>query len=288
MRVAVIGARGQLGSDLVRVLQSTDGYEVVPLPHDQIDVTDAELVKQTLDGLRPSVVINCSAYHRVDDCEGDAERAFRVNALGCLNVARASEALDAVSVYISSDYVFDGEKGASYVEEDVPAPLNVYGVSKVTGELLLRQTCRRWIVARMASLFGLAGASGKGGNFVETIRARAVQGQPLRVVDDIRMSPTYTADAAAALERLLAEGAEGVFHLTNAGSTSWYGFARKIVELNGLDADLEPTSSVDQETAARRPRDSSLASSRTPEAVRHPLREWEDALKRYLADKGHI
>ncbi len=283
----MIGARGQLGSDLVRALERGGRYEVAQLHHDQADVTDPNSLDTTLGDLRPNVVVNCAAFHRVEDCEKEPVRAFEVNALGSLNVARASEKLGAMCVFISSDYVFDGN-GAPYAEEDAAAPLNAYGASKVAGEHLLRQSCRRWVVARVASLFGVAGASGKGGNFVETVLSRARAGQPLEVVDDITMSPTYAADAAHALERILAEAPEGTFHVTNAGATSWYGLAHAALNLAGVEADLRPTSASSQTTAARRPRDSSLISRRLPAAAREVLRPWEEALEHYLAEKGHI
>jgi dTDP-4-dehydrorhamnose reductase len=253
-----------------------------------VDVADPREVSAALTAAKPAGVINCAAYHRVDECEDRAETAFRVNAAGALNVARVCEELGALCVYISSDYVFDGGKGAPFDEADATAPLNVYGASKVAGETLVGQACTRWMVARGASLFGRAGASGKRGNFVETILGKAKAGDTLRVVDDVRMSPTYTHDAARALERLVTEGATGLFHVTNAGAATWFGFARKILELAGVDASLEPSSASLQRPKARRPRDSSLTSRRLPPETAALLRDWDDALKAYLVEKGHI
>lgn len=288
MRVAVLGAKGQLGSDLVRAFGATGGYDVVPFGHDDVEVTRADQVRDALRDADADVVVNCAAYHRVDECETQADKTLQINSVGSLNVARACDERGARCVFISSDYVFDGAKGAPYVEEDVTSPLNVYGVSKVAGEQLLRQSCSRWLVVRVASLFGVAGASGKGGNFVEAILAKGAAGGPVQVVDDIRMSPTYTWDAARGLELLVRDGAEGLFHLTNGGSTTWYGFAAKILEQVGSGVTPEPTESAAQGPAARRPKNSSLSSERASDAVAGAMRDWDDALKHYLMEKGHI
>ena len=202
MRVAVIGSAGQFGTDLVDILRRGN-YEVFGLRHREIECSDPISIEKALKTVRPEVVVNCAAFVRVDDAEGRPEDAFRVNAVGALNVARACAWLDALCVYVSTDFVFDGTKGAPYTETDAPHPINVYGVSKLAGEYLVQANCPRWLIARMASLFGRAGSSGKGGNWVETILAKAKAGEPLRLIDDIRMSPTYTRDAAQALERLL-------------------------------------------------------------------------------------
>jgi dTDP-4-dehydrorhamnose reductase len=284
VKVAVVGAEGQLGTDFVRIFTER-GHDVAPLSHKQIDVTEPIVVSEVISELQPEAVLNCAAFHRVDDCEDRPGDTFAVNAVGALNVARASEEVGAVGIYISSDYVFDGFKQQAYVEADRVHPLNVYGASKMAGELLVEQTCARWMVIRVASLFGVAGASGKGGNFVETILARAKSGSPLTVVDDIRMSPTYTLDVAEGVESLLTQQAWGLHHLTNAGSVSWYGFARKILELTGVEANLEATLSSDRPTRARRPANSALSTSNPGS---DSLREWEDALKSYLSEKDHI
>jgi len=267
------------------------GEDAVGLTHQDLDVTDGVGVASWMRSLEPEWVINTAAYHRVDDCEVNPALALAANALGALNVARAASDVGAGVVFFSTDYVFGGEERGRdhpYEEGDTPRPLNVYGASKVAAEHLLSQTGARWIIARVASLFGVAGASGKGGNFIETILARAAAGQPLQVVDDVRMSPTYTVDAALALERLIAERAEGIFHLTNEGSTSWFGLARTALELAGVDADVEPSSTPANGSTARRPRDSSLTSARLPTRARQALRPWQDALKHYLAEKGHL
>jgi dTDP-4-dehydrorhamnose reductase len=283
-RVAVIGSEGQLGSDLVAALQSNEAFEVIPLTRAQADCTDAESVRKAVLQLRPPIVVNCAAFVQVDECEDQPQQAFAVNALGALHVARACAEADSICVYISTDYVFDGSKAGPYSESDSAHPVNVYGASKLTGEILVRQTVPHWLIVRAASLFGRTGSRGKGGNFVETILAKAKAGEPLRIVNDVRMSPTYTRDAATALVALVDAGAAGIVHLTNEGACTWHEFAQQILDLVGLRVSIDPVSSKEYPTPARRPKNSVLRSERS--LVK--LRSWKDALKEYLIEKGHM
>ncbi|HWP23751.1 MAG TPA: dTDP-4-dehydrorhamnose reductase, partial [Candidatus Binatia bacterium] len=259
-------------------------FEVIALRHEDADCADAEGVRKALKASRPQVVINAAAYVRVDDAEDHAEEAFRVNALGALNVARACAEINALCVYVSTDYVFDGAKDAPYVESDTPNPINVYGASKLAGEILVRQAAPRWLIVRVASLFGKTGARGKGGNFIETILGKAKSGEPLKIVSDVQISPTYTRDAARAMLNLIEHGRAGMVHLANTGACTWYGFAEEALRLAHLQGPIEPVSSNDYPYRARRPRNSALASEYMP----RPLRPWQDALAAYLAEKGHI
>ncbi|MGH7773968.1 MAG: dTDP-4-dehydrorhamnose reductase [Candidatus Binatia bacterium] len=288
IRLAVIGSTGQLGTDLVEVLKEGRDYQVFPLSHAKVECTEPDSVRRELREVRPGVVVNCAAFVRVDECEDRPEEAFRVNALGALYVARACAEIGALCVYVSTDYVFDGEKGEPYNEEDKPRPINVYGASKLAGEHLVQQACPRWLIVRMASLFGKAGSRGKGGNLVETILAKARAGETLRVVNDIRMSPTYTCDTARALERLLQQKATGLFHLANDGTCTWYEFAKKALDLVGLNNKLEPISSIDYLTRAPRPRDSTLRSIKLDPSLKGALRPWDKALRAYLVEKGYL
>ena len=287
-RVVVIGATGQLGTDLVATFNEVGGYEIIGLSHQEIECTDPASVERRLKTVLPEVVINCAAFVRVDEAENRPDETFRVNSLGALNVARACKEVDALCVYVSTDYVFDGEKGSSYTESDCPRPINVYGVSKLAGEYLVQEACPRWLIARMASLFGKAGSSGKGGNFVETILAKAKAGEPLRLVDDIRMSPTYTRDAARSLERLLREGSQGIIHLVNAGNCTWYEFASRALAVVGLKQRTEPVSGSDYPMKARRPKNSSLESTKLSPFLKQYLRPWDEALESYLLEKGYL
>lgn len=288
MRVAVIGATGQLGSDIVRVFREAGEYEVFPLGHGDIECTDPASVRGVLSGIRPDVVINCAAFVRVDDCEDRPEDAFRVNAIGALHVAQAAAAAHATCVYISTDYVFDGEKREPYTEDDLPGPINVYGGSKLAGEYFVRALSPRHFVVRTSGLYGVAGSSGKGGNFVESMIRRAREGRPIRVVNDQVLSPTYSADLARKIEDLLRTQAYGAYHITNSGRCSWYEFAGRVFEFLGLRPDFGPTTSAAYGARARRPAFSVLAHTGLERLGLEGLRPWPEALWAYLHAKAHL
>ncbi len=279
MKVAIIGASGQLGSDLVKVFGD---FELYPLTHDDIEVSDRNSVEKSLKKIMPDVVINTAAFHKTDACEDMPEKAFLVNAIGAKNVAEVCKEIKAINIYISTDYVFDGNKDKPYVESDAPNPINAYGLSKYAGELFTKNYCDRYYIVRVASLFGVAGASGKGGNFVETMIKKAKNNEKIRVVDDIVMSPTYTKDAALAIKDLLNKPF-GIYHVTNSGYCSWFEFAKKIFEILSLEVDLKPIKSHELNMKAKRPKNSALKSEK---GIR--LRSWEEALKDYLKEKGHL
>ncbi|MEX0786699.1 MAG: dTDP-4-dehydrorhamnose reductase [Dehalococcoidia bacterium] len=284
MRALLIGSQGQLGSDLRRIWNG----DLIAFSHDDLDVCDREQTLAVVARERPELVINTAAYHRVDDCETNGARAFEVNALGAKNAADAAREAGAAVMFISTDYVFDGEKGSPYVESDLPRPLSVYGASKVAGEHLVRQSNAQHYVVRSSSLFGVAGASGKGGNFVDTMINKAKAGDPLRVVNDQVSSPTQTRDLAEKLQELAASGRFGLYHVTNSGQTSWHDFAAKIFELCGLEPSLTAISSEELAAPARRPAFSVMENRALREAGLAPLRAWQDALEAYLAEKGHL
>jgi dTDP-4-dehydrorhamnose reductase len=277
--IALLGANGQLGHDLQRVLQA---HNVSPLTRKDFDVTDHARTRAVLMDLRPDVVINTTAYHRVDVCENRPEVAYAVNALAVLNLIRLSNELNAVLVHISTDYVFDGNAQQPYTEKSEPFPLSVYANSKFAGELLVRAIARKYFLIRSCGLYGAAGSHGKGGNFVETIRARARRGEPIRVVNDQVVTPTYTADLASQIARVLPTERFGLFHITNEGSCTWYEFARTVLEISGLEADLSPTTSEMYKSPAIRPKYSVLENARLKELGLNEMRHWRDALAAYL------
>jgi dTDP-4-dehydrorhamnose reductase len=284
MRALLIGSRGQLGSDLISVW--TD--ELLAYGHDDFDVCNRERAFEIIAGDKPEIVLNCAAYHRVDDIETEGELAFSVNALGAKNVADAAREAKAAVVFVSTDYVHGGDLGRPCLEDDLPRPLSVYGTSKLAGEYLVRQSNPNHYVVRSSSLFGVARASGKGGNFVETMIRKAQAGEPLRVVDDQVSSPTYTADLADKIQELVATGTYGLYQITNRGQTSWFGFAAKIFEMMDLEADLTPISSEELGAPATRPAFSVMENRALEQAGLTKLRSWEDALAAYLTAKGHI
>ena len=283
MKVAIIGANGQLGTDLVEVF----GEEAIPLTHRDLDVTDFESLK-ILKELKPDVIINTAAYVRVDDAELYPDKAFAVNAIGALNVAKIANDLNSINIYISTDCVFDGTKGEPYTEKDTPNPINVYGVSKYAGEIFTRNYSKRYYIIRVASLYGKAGARGKGGNFVEWVIERAKRREELKIVSDQVMSPTYTKDVARTLKEFLELKPEfGVYHMVNGGHCSWYEFTRKIFEILGWDVKVKPIKSNELKRFARRPRFSALRNEKL-EKLGLKMKRWEVALKEYLEQKGYV
>ncbi|WP_297503077.1 dTDP-4-dehydrorhamnose reductase [Thermococcus sp.] len=283
MRVVIVGANGQLGTDLVKVFGEDPYFEVVPLTHRDLDVAVPKTLN-VLKELKPDVIINTAAYVRVDDAELYPEKASAVNAIGALNVARVAEEIGAINVYISTDYVFDGEKGEPYAEDDVPNPINVYGTSKYMGEILTRNYSRKHYIIRVASLYGKAGASGKGGNFVEWVIEKAKLGKELKIVNDQFMSPTYTMDVARTLKEFLKSKPEfGVYHMVNEGYCSWYEFTRAIFEILGWDVEVKPIKSSELNRLARRPRFSALENAGLHGlSLRMP--GWKEGLKEYLIE----
>jgi dTDP-4-dehydrorhamnose reductase len=287
--IVLIAANGQLGTDLARTL--TD-VRLTGLTHADLDVTDDARVRKMLTDLRPDVVINTSAFHKVDICEDEPEASFAVNATAPYRLARLAAELDFTLVHFSSDYVFEGSTPTPRKEDDLAKPTSVYGVSKLAGENLVRSSCPRHFVIRSTGLYGLAGASGKGGNFVETMMRLGKSGNPVRVVNDQVMTPTANADLAVAVHDLLRHESEGkvehgLYHVTSAGSCSWYEFAKTIYEISGLSVDLSPIKTSESGAKAKRPTYSVLAHDKWLSAGFPELRLWRDALTDYLKAKGH-
>lgn len=283
MRILVLGGWGQLGADLAIAARAR--HELVCPRHADCDVTDADVVARTVLEERPDVVVDAAAFHKVELCEADPTTSFAVNAIGAWNAARAARAAGARFVFVSSDYVFDGERPPGYDEDAPTSPLNVYGVSKVAGERLARNACPDSLVVRGSGLFGHAGSSGKGGNFVETMLGKAAAGEPISVVDDQIFSPTSTRDMAERILLLLERRVPpGTYHVANAGACSWYTFARAIFDLAGLPVDLTPRPAGEQ--AVRRPACSILLDTRSAALGLRPARSWSEALAWYLEARG--
>jgi dTDP-4-dehydrorhamnose reductase len=285
--ILLVGASGQLGTDLRRTLPQA---ALIPLTRTDLDITDPGAVERALTAHAPGWVVNTAAFHRVDDIETkDARQAFAVNAVAVDDLARACARRGTRLLHLSTDYVFGGGLPGPYAEDAQPAPLSVYGVSKLAGELLARQASPRHVVVRSSGLYGVAGSAGKGGNFVETMLRLDGEGKPIRVVDDQVLSPTYTADLAEAIAALLAtDPPGGVYHLTNAGECSWFEFARHVFTLCGRTPKLVATTSAEYGAPARRPVRSVLRNTRAAALGVRPLPPWPQALEAYLRAKGHI
>jgi dTDP-4-dehydrorhamnose reductase len=283
MKLVVLGGWGQLGTDLAMAAEGR--HEVIRPRRSETDVTDGDAVSTAVLAHRPDAVLDLAAFHKVELCEQDPETAFRVNAVGAVHAAWAARSVGARFVFVSSDYVFDGERPGGYAEDDPTAPLNLYGVSKVAGERGAQVACPDTLVVRGSGLFGHAGSSGKGGNFVETMLAKAAAGEAISVVDDQIFAPTSTRDMAERILMLLERRVPpGIYHAANAGSCSWHGFAKAIFELVGVEADLSPRPAGEQ--PVRRPRFSILLDTTAANLGLPPARPWEEALAWYLRNRA--
>ncbi len=283
MKVLLIGANGQLGTDLFRVFQAA-GDTIVRATHAQLEVRSEDSLSEIMAETKPEVVLNTAAFHKVEECENRPALAFEVNATAAMNLARTCQRSGAVLVHFSTDYVFDGHKNEPYVETDLPSPLNVYGVSKVAGEHLIAFNTDRNFVIRTCGLYGIAGSSGKGGNFVENMLKKAAAGDSIRVVDDQILTPTYTVDLAAATRRLILTGRFGLYHLSSEGQCSWYEFTRNIFECAGVDAQLSAVKTSDFPSPVKRPRYSVLSKMKL-RTLGLTIPSWKDALPRYLEER---
>jgi dTDP-4-dehydrorhamnose reductase len=283
MRFAVLGAAGQLGCELCARLPG----EVIAVGRTHIDLARPDAIHATVAALGVDAFINCAAYNLVDRAESDPEAAFAVNAWGVRALARACRAANVKLVHFSTDYVFgiDSSRTEPYGENDPPGPLGVYGLSKLSGEYLCRAECPDALVIRTCGLYGTAGSGGKGGNFVETMLRLAGEGKPIRVVNDQHCTPSYTVDVAEATTALVGVGATGLFHVTNAGSCTWYELAAETFRQSGLKPSLTPISSSEYESAARRPSFSVLSTAKAAAAGIAVLRGWKSALDSYLLER---
>jgi dTDP-4-dehydrorhamnose reductase len=283
LKTLLIGADGQLGSDLKKIYSPA---ELVPLNRPDLDICEYRAVDAVLARHKPDVVINTAAYHRVDECEDYPDRALAVNALAVRNLALACEKIGAILVHFSTDYVFDGESTRPYTEQDAPRPLNAYAVSKLAGEFFIRSLTKRYFLLRVCGLYGIAGSRGKGTNFVETMLKMGRAGKPIKVVNDQVLTPTYTRALAPRIKALAETGKFGLYHMTCEGQCSWYEFARAVFELSDVRADLSPTTSDQYYTPAKRPRYSVLENANLNKlATVPPMPHWKDALAEYLEER---
>lgn len=282
MRILILGHKGMLGSDLM--LRLAQAHEVTGRDVDAFDIASEGDCRRVVQECEPRVLINAAAYTNVDGCETDREACFRVNAAGVRNVALACRGRGITLVHFSTDYIFDGRKGSPYAEEDPPAPLNVYGASKLEGERCLRSLADDYLLIRTAWLYGSHGK-----NFVQTILRRAAEVERLEVVDDQVGSPTYSRHLSAAVELLIAGPQRGVFHVTNSGSCSWYEFARTILAYAGRDdVIVTPIDSGKLSRAAVRPGSSVLSGAKYAAATGRQMPPWREALREYLAETGAL
>ena len=279
--VVVIGANGQLGSDLVRESEAL-GFQVVPLTHQEIEVEHIDSVRNALLSSRPEIIMNTAAFHVVPRCEENPEKANAINAIGALNIARVANEIDAANVYFSTDYVFDGAKRSPYVESDAPNPLSVYGTTKLSGEYYTLSYSIRGYVLRVSGIYGRVPCRAKGGNFITTMIRVAHEKKEVQVVRDEILTPTATADIARATMEVVQSASPGLYHATNEGMCSWYEFAEVIFEELHLGSSLRPKIGGDSPGTVRRPSYSVLENAKM-KAERVPsMPYWKDSLVSFL------
>ena len=281
MKVAVIGSNGQLGSDLVNEF-TLCGFEVVPLTHSDLNVEDIDSVRSVLMDLYPDFILNTAAFHVVPKCEEDPTKAFQVNAIGALNLAKISDELKAVNIYYSTDYVFDGKKMAPYFESDNPNPLNIYATTKLLGEYYTLNYSQKGIVLRVSGIYGEVPCRAKGGNFITTMIKAAKEKPEVKVVDDEILTPTPTQSIAKKTIDILQMNPTGLFHLTCEGQCSWYEFAEVIFRTLNLTTPLISISVKDLPMTVKRPTYSVLENQSTKKLGISNMPYWKDALISFL------
>ena len=285
MKIAVIGANGQLGNDVVAAF-TRNGDAALPLTHQDIEVADVDSVSRVLREARPDVIVNTSAMHHVEKCESDPEKALAVNALGPRNLALVADELGATLMHVSTDYVFDGIKNSPYVEDDAPNPLNVYGISKLTGEHFVRRSAKKHFVIRSSGLYGTSPCRAKGGlNFIELMLKLSKERDELRVVDNEFVSPTGTAELAQQICILSRSDRYGLYHATAEGSCSWYEFAHEIFAITGTKVNLKVAGANEFPAKVPRPKYSVLENRALKAHGLNVFKTWQEGLHNYLGQR---
>ncbi|GAC1476422.1 MAG: dTDP-4-dehydrorhamnose reductase [Vulcanimicrobiaceae bacterium] len=283
MRVVVIGASGQLGSDLMRAFAD---LAPIGVDHKAFDIEIPAAIAKLLVAHRPDLVINTAAFHNVELCETRPDRAMAVNALAVDGLAAQCAAANVALAHVSTDYVFAGSARTPYRETDATRPLSAYGISKLAGEHLVWRNLERAYVVRTSGLYGLRGSSTKGYTFIERVLAQAAEGAPIRVVTDVTCTPSYTMHVARAIRRIVDAGRFGTYHVTNAGGCSWYDFATEALRAAGLAREIEPVTAATFASIARRPSYSVLANAAMANAGIEPLPPWQTGVADYLAERA--
>ena len=284
MRVLVTGAKGQLGSDLLCEL-SKRNIESVGIDIDDLDITDADATKRVIENInnesKLDAIIHCAAYTAVDAAEDNEALVTKINAEGTKNIAEVAKTLDVAMMYISTDYVFDGEGERPWEPDDKRAPLNVYGMAKYNGELYVEELLKKYFIVRISWVFGL-----HGNNFIKTMIRLGKERGAVSVVNDQIGSPTYTPDLSRLLVDMIVSDKYGRYHATNEGLCSWYDFAVEIFKQAKLDVAVTPVSSDAFPVKAKRPHNSRMDKSKLTENGFELLPPWQDALRRYLLELG--
>ncbi len=284
MKIAVIGANGQLGSDICIALKNTD--DIVELIIDDIDISNKNSVEKVFNNSDVDMIINTAAFHNVEKCEDEPETAFKVNGIGSLNLAEISNKLDIPVLHISTDYVFDGEKMAPYIETDLPIPLNVYGNTKLSGEYFISTIAKKYYVLRVSGIYGVNPCMAKGYNFVDLMIKLSKERDEVRVVDDEYLTPTYTGEIANQIAKIVHSDLKyGLYHLTAEGSCSWYEFAKEIFRLTKSDVKLNKAEPGEFAIKINRPKYSVLENKGLKDQNLNIMSHWKEGLAEYIKKK---
>lgn len=280
MKVLVTGAKGQLGYDVVERLKELN-IEHIGVDRDDFDLTDEKQTKEFIMNYKPDVVIHCAAYTAVDKAEDERDFCYAINVLGTKNIVEACKELDAKMVYISTDYVFNGEKEEPYEVTDTPDPVNYYGYTKYLGEEEVKNNLEKYFIVRISWVFGK-----NGNNFVKTMLRLGQERKEIKVVCDQIGSPTYTFDLAKLLCDMIQTDKYGIYHATNEGYCSWYEFACEIFKIAGMDVKVIPIKSEEYPTRAKRPRNSRMSKREILNRGFNFMPSWKEALNTYVLLKN--
>ena len=285
MKIAVIGADGQLGTDISAAIKQTN-HELIGLTINDIDITDKDWTARVLKESTPQLVINTAAFHDVEKCENEPVKAFEVNALGARNLAEICNDMDAALMQISTDYVFDGKKRAPYVETDKPMPLNVYANTKLSGEHFVEAIAKKFYILRVSGIYGKSPCLGKGGmNFVELMLKLSKSRPEVRVVDNEFLTPTSTKEIAGQIIKMIdSNAAYGLYHATAGGSCSWYEFAKEIFEITKPDIAFNKAEPGEFAVKVNRPEYSVLENKFLQDQGIDIMRHWKEGLRTYLTE----
>ena len=268
MKVLVTGANGMLGRDFCSVLEDI-GCFIVPVDIDTLDITNKSATIEAFKEIKPDLVIHCAAYTNVEKAENEKEKATLINTFGTENVALATSEVNATMIYISTDYVFDGNKNTPYTPQDIPNPINHYGKTKLDGELAIQKNLKKYYIVRTSWLYG-----NNGKNFISTILNKAKSKENLKIVNDQIGCPTWTIELIQGILKILNQP-YGIYHICSSGKTSWYNFAKEIFKLKNIDNKITPCTSEEYKTLAKRPKYSVMYNNNL-------LRNWDEALNDFI------
>lgn len=278
VRILVTGSRGMLGSDVVTVL--SEEHDVIGVNSQDFDITEKDTTIKFIKRIKPDLIIHSAAYTDVDGCENNIDKAFKVNALGARNIAIAAQEINSAMLYVSTDYVYDGQKEIPYYEYDITNPLSIYGRSKLEGENFVKSLVDKYYIVRTSWIFGRNGK-----NFVKTMLELSKTKDSLNIVDDQIGSPTYTLDLAKAIKKLIDSGCYGTYHLTNSEYCSWYDFTKYIYEIANIShVKLNPITTEELGRPAPRPKNSKLEKFYWKLNGFKELRSYKEAVDEYTKE----